>query len=146
MNRLILIGNGFDLAHGLKTSYADFINWYFEKRYDDLLETHNDVSEDPLLTIRYQWHEALSVYLVNQVRYNQTFGNLSKRQRMVWIMGNSDEFDSIPSPLFKRILLNYDKKNWEGIEQDYYDILKEYAFRDPKTNPTPPSIKALNEQ
>ena len=27
MNRLILIliGNGFDLAHGLKTSYADFI-------------------------------------------------------------------------------------------------------------------------
>lgn len=146
MNRLVLIGNGFDLAHGLKTSYADFINWYFEKRYDDLLETHNDVSEDPLLTIRYQWHEALSVYLVNQVRYNQTFGNLSKRQRMEWIIGNSDEFDSIPSPLFKRILLNYDKKNWEGIEQDYYDILKEYAFRDPKTNPTPPPIKALNEQ
>ena len=146
MNRLVLIGNGFDLAHGLKTSYADFINWYFEKRYDDLLETHNDVSEDPLLTIRYQWHEALSVYLVNQVRYNQTFANLSKRQRMEWIMGNSDQFDLIPSPLFKRILLNYDKKNWEGIEQDYYDILKEYAFRDPKTNPTPPPIKALNEQ
>ena len=146
MNRLVLIGNGFDLAHGLKTSYADFIDWYFEKRYDDLLETHNDVSEDPLLTIRYQWHEAISTYLSNQVRYNQTFANLSKRQRMEWIMGNSDEFDLIPSPLFKRILLNYDKKNWEGIEQDYYDILKEYAFRDPKTNPTPPPIKALNKQ
>ena len=25
MNRLVLIGNGFDLAHGLKTSYKDFI-------------------------------------------------------------------------------------------------------------------------
>ncbi len=25
LNKLILIGNGFDLAHGLKTSYADFI-------------------------------------------------------------------------------------------------------------------------
>ena len=146
MNRLVLIGNGFDLAHGLKTSYADFINWYFEKRYDNLLDTHNDISEDPLLIIRYQWHEAISTYLSNQVRYNQTFANLSERQRMEWIMGNSDEFDSIPSPLFKRILLNYDKKNWEGIEQDYYDILKEYAFRDPKTNPTPPPIKALNKQ
>lgn len=146
MNRLVLIGNGFDLAHGLKTSYADFVDWYFEKRYDNLLDTHNDVSEDPLLTIRYQWHEAISTYLSNQVRYNQTFANLSKRQRMEWIMGNSDEFDSIPSPLFKRILLNYGKKNWEGIEQDYYDILKEYAFRDPKTNPTPPPIKAVNEQ
>lgn len=26
MNRLILIGNGFDLAHRLKTSYKDFLN------------------------------------------------------------------------------------------------------------------------
>ena len=146
MNRLVLIGNGFDLAHKLPTSYADFINWYLEKRYDNLLETHNDISEDPLLTIRYQWQEAISTYVVNQVRNNLTFGKLSKRQRMDWIMGNCDEFDSMPSPLFKRILLNYDNKNWEGIEQDYYDILKEYAFRDSKKNSTPPPIKALNQQ
>ncbi len=26
MNRIILIGNGFDLAHGLETSYKDFID------------------------------------------------------------------------------------------------------------------------
>ena len=32
MNRLVLIGNGFDLAHGLKTSYADFIDWYWDYR------------------------------------------------------------------------------------------------------------------
>lgn len=31
MNRLILIGNGFDLAHGLKTSYKDFIFWYLDE-------------------------------------------------------------------------------------------------------------------
>ena len=30
MNRIILIGNGFDLAHGLPTRYEDFINWYWE--------------------------------------------------------------------------------------------------------------------
>ena len=30
MNRIILIGNGFDLAHGLRTSYADFIDYYWE--------------------------------------------------------------------------------------------------------------------
>ena len=27
INRLILIGNGFDLANGLKTSFYDFINF-----------------------------------------------------------------------------------------------------------------------
>ena len=31
MNRIILIGNGFDLAHGLKTSYNDFIKWYLKR-------------------------------------------------------------------------------------------------------------------
>jgi hypothetical protein len=30
MNRIILIGNGFDLAHGMKTSYRDFIDDFWE--------------------------------------------------------------------------------------------------------------------
>ena len=30
MNRLIIIGNGFDLAHGIKTSYHDFILDYLK--------------------------------------------------------------------------------------------------------------------
>lgn len=29
MNDLYLIGNGFDLAHGLKTSYNDFLLWSY---------------------------------------------------------------------------------------------------------------------
>ena len=31
MNRIVLIGNGFDLAHGLKTKYEHFIDWYWEQ-------------------------------------------------------------------------------------------------------------------
>ena len=42
MNRIILIGNGFDLAHGLKTSYADFINWYWDKWGERLLVSENN--------------------------------------------------------------------------------------------------------
>ena len=51
MNRLVIIGNGFDLAHGLPTSYKDFIddlvkpdfnNWHgkeeFETRFMELVE------------------------------------------------------------------------------------------------------------
>lgn len=30
MNRIILIGNGFDKAHGMLTGYTDFINNYWE--------------------------------------------------------------------------------------------------------------------
>lgn len=46
MNRLILIGNGFDLAHGLKTSYKDFIIWYLSECFGNrsyLPSTYQDV-------------------------------------------------------------------------------------------------------
>ena len=39
MNRLVIIGNGFDLAHGLPTSYKDFIDDYWRGITD---ATHND--------------------------------------------------------------------------------------------------------
>lgn len=36
MNRIIIVGNGFDLAHGVKTSYKYFIEWYFGKAIESL--------------------------------------------------------------------------------------------------------------
>jgi len=36
MNRIILIGNGFDLAHGLKTGYKDFISWFWDEQKKNL--------------------------------------------------------------------------------------------------------------
>ena len=38
MNRLIIIGNGFDLAHGLPTSYGDFIDDFW-KNFKDKVKT-----------------------------------------------------------------------------------------------------------
>ncbi|MCL2416731.1 MAG: SUMF1/EgtB/PvdO family nonheme iron enzyme [Bacteroidales bacterium] len=35
LNRIILIGNGFDLAHGLKTKYEHFINDFWERAFED---------------------------------------------------------------------------------------------------------------
>ncbi|MDU1892858.1 MAG: AbiH family protein [Dysgonomonas sp.] len=41
MNRIILIGNGFDLAHGLKTSYRDFLDDYWEEWCERLFNHKN---------------------------------------------------------------------------------------------------------
>ena len=49
-------------------------------------------------------------------------------------------------PLLDRITKGIESKTWGGIEQDYYDLLKEYAFRDYKINPEESPIKALNQQ
>ena len=48
MNRLIIIGNGFDMAHGLKTSYMDFIDWYWGQRVSAFVGNTTKVSEDSL--------------------------------------------------------------------------------------------------
>src|SRR5687767_348767 len=55
MNRLFLIGNGLDLAHGLKTQYNDFIVWYLKRAYSEAFE--NGSYEDLLLTLTKTGHD-----------------------------------------------------------------------------------------
>lgn len=49
MNNLIIVGNGFDLSHKLKTSYTDFINHIIDthlndrNEYKSLIEVHNSI-------------------------------------------------------------------------------------------------------
>ena len=52
MNRIVLIGNGFDLAHGLKTSYKDFIDWYWKDWGEKLLYGLNKTETDGLCSFK----------------------------------------------------------------------------------------------
>ena len=45
MNRIILIGNGFDLAHGLATSYTDFIRGYYTIQKLGLLKGEYELND-----------------------------------------------------------------------------------------------------
>ena len=49
-NRLILVDNGFDLVHGLKTSYNDFILWYMTKCFSEA--DKNKSHDDPIVSIK----------------------------------------------------------------------------------------------
>ena len=48
MNRIVLIGNGFDLAHNLPTRYEDFINWYWDEWLNTLKLCHKQTESDKL--------------------------------------------------------------------------------------------------
>ena len=69
MNRLIIVGNGFDLAHGMKTSYYDFILNYISSSfrkvqnggtYDDVLmavtknSSYSDSSSEPSTLVEFK--------------------------------------------------------------------------------------------
>lgn len=61
INRLIIIGNGFDLAHDMKTKYKDFVNGYLKQRIESFDEKD---SEDLLIKIKCkkQSHRLLKDY------------------------------------------------------------------------------------
>ena len=52
MNRLVLIGNGFDLAHGLNTSYKSFILWYWDQWGKRLLSSLEKTDTDGLCSFK----------------------------------------------------------------------------------------------
>ena len=144
MNRLVLVGNGFDLAHGLKTSYADFINWYYDKRVKEMSSTYEKVSNDDLCSFRYLGEGFLFTYFYGNPIPNQESGY--GKELFEFMIQNTVEFEHKISPLFERVRQGVTSKTWGGIEQDHYDLLIEYAFQDPKINPQEPPIKALNQQ
>ena len=120
MNRLILIGNGFDLAHGFKTSFKDFIEDYLKKSIDSVIE--NGKHEDNLIFIKHKIHDKLNFPL----DFENQFQNL--REKVDWFKKDPWEFE-IKSALFKRIFEKYEKLNWVDIELEFFDELLENISR-----------------
>ena len=60
MNRLILIGNGFDLAHGMKTRYYDFILFYLRNAFKS---SHEKIYNDDLIEVTRHDHIAFATDL-----------------------------------------------------------------------------------
>ena len=71
MNRIVLIGNGFDLAHNLKTRYEDFINWYWDYRVNGFVNNDTNVSSDCLCTFECLLQETWYSFLFNLPRFFQ---------------------------------------------------------------------------
>lgn len=120
MNRLVIIGNGFDLAHHLHTSYKDFIDWYWEQRILELGSVYSKLSEDKLcrlINLRDQWN----VFAFFQSYFHGK--DLLKIKDM--IEECTGDFTVNKFTLFDRITKNIETKGWTDIESDYYELLKE---------------------
>ena len=74
MNRIVLIGNGFDLAHGLKTSYADFIYWYWKRKVSRLYDVKSTTSDDILCTLEIVGEDWSIYYFQHSMSINNSDG------------------------------------------------------------------------
>ena len=139
MNRLVLIGNGFDLAHGLKTSYKDFIDWYWNKVLYELSLCSEKVWSDQLCTFiiksnNYTWHSFMFYSL-------STLNPPNGSEVICDILNDKENFEVKFLTLFGRIIKSIETKKWVDIENDYYSLLY-----DPIQIKEDKSLKELNEQ
>lgn len=128
MNRIILIGNGFDLAHGMKTSYGNFIDDYWGNAIEKIRaksdwENGFENNEFYVQPLPVSWdgnngYEALKDNL-NYINTNLNFTN---------------EF-------FEILNRNKSSQNWVDIENDYYFLLKN-CYKKPSRY----TIAKLNEE
>ena len=121
MNRIIIVGNGFDLAHGLKTKYEDFINWYWENTFKKLQECFKLVFNDGLCRIEL---ERTGYPLYNYFRITLLRSEIYK-----YLVSLRERYNGIRilevSPFLSRISQSIETKGWVDIEADYYAMLVE---------------------
>ena len=128
MNRIIIVGNGFDLAHGLKTKYEDFINWYWDKWGQRLRSCSDKQISDGLCSFILKDEVGLAGwYLV--WRYYYSISPLKKytnRQLVETAISDSTVCDyKMHSAFLERICKSIETKGWVDIEADYYAMLVE---------------------
>lgn len=139
MNRLVIIGNGFDLAHGLKTSYADFLEWYKKDYIDNIKCKWIRQCDDGLCKIDFTGSKS------NEVRFDDipTFDAFCKD----YFETNTYKIYSLEkSILLSRIEQEYKNKGWVDIENDYYQLLKEIILGDNYRYNKIEKVKELNNQ
>lgn len=129
MNRLVIIGNGFDIAHGLKTSYMDFINWYWEQTLNSLTMEHTPRYRDCLCELKIikteDCHDWFYFFLSHSLRNPiDRSWKQSPAEIIQAIKENSEDFSVTFTPFFETILQSIETKGWVDIEQDYYHMLK----------------------
>ena len=146
MNRIILIGNGFDLAHGLKTSYANFINWYWEYWGHRLLRGLKKMDTDGLCSfiIKDSVHAPnwASVFQGWYYRRENPFIPWHLKEVIKLAKEDKDLCDFTMSPFLERICKSIETKKWVDIENEYYELLKKFALEE--NNET--KVEELNQQ
>ena len=128
MNRLILIGNGFDLAHGRKTSYMDFIFHYIKDCFIKAAKT--SVYEDPLITVKKQRfgnvQDIMDVTELDQFSiYKALHPNTGSFDQVQHQNGLKPFLFETKSTFFENLLTKCKDHRWVDIENEYYGYLKE---------------------
>lgn len=137
MNRLIIIGNGFDIAHGIKTSFKNFIENYF----CDVINT--------FYTENYYSDELFEIKFKNEYNVFSSSRKLIKPEEALELIteyiNNKHYPTTFYSPLLKRAFDRINELNWVDLEVEFFNILIE-TKNSFKNSAQLEAIKLVNSQ
>lgn len=130
MNRLFIIGNGFDLAHGLKTKYSDFINDFWKNvelvKRDDLIYIKPQRGMKPLIKNEIIDYSSFMTHILKSSDLPNLKVDRFKDKISLTGYKTVDLF-RFNNEFFKIITLKNGIENWVDIEREYYYQLKKIA-------------------
>ena len=120
MNRLIIVGNGFDLAHGLETSYSSFVKWYLTKYIEKSLKGSVDT---PCLSFHSIEHEDIRKFLSKKIGNCNTDTVAAELIKKRTIVLADDIQLKIKFGVLYSSVAQISNKGWADVEKEYYTIL-----------------------
>ncbi|MBO5801404.1 MAG: hypothetical protein J6R16_03935 [Alistipes sp.] len=122
INRIVLIGNGFDLAHGLPTSYQDFIRDYWSSIGHKISEqgSRKIVLKDELLHIQYNEIWSYPYKKEDKIQSYKEFKDYIDST----LGANLENLSTFLSIINEAV----DTYGWVDIENLYYTTLKDIIF------------------
>ncbi|MFT6502953.1 MAG: hypothetical protein ACJASQ_003085 [Crocinitomicaceae bacterium] len=145
LKRLIIVGNGIDIALGLKTGYKDFLCQYTKEKLRMILSEGKETSNSNMVFFTAKNFKVLGStgYVAPHKKSTSTYLSIEKRLREV-----VDQLDSIHSfdrlkKVLKEKYLSVDGGDlyealvshiqWCDVEKTYYDLLA-HRFETNRTN------------
>ena len=109
MNRIILVGNGFDLAHNLKTKYSDFLDYYWSLIIDGI----NQDARKPYSGYGVQTDRGFEYGELNAITFKEVYQcclnenvNLKFSNKFLEIISSKNDI-----------------QKWVDVEEEYYNQL-----------------------
>ena len=145
MNRIIIIGNGFDMAHNLKTGYRDFIDDYWNNVTEKVFGGYDQWLKENWGGMDY-FGNYKDEFVAFEKKYGKTEINKSsfpckKGTLLEKLYTLIDEYNNDPNTpvtvhlkfenrFFERISHQCSLVNWVDIENEYYDALKKLSLEE----------------
>ncbi len=134
-NRIIIIGNGYDLALKIPTSYNDFILWHLKEAVISAM--NKPYNDDPLFKIK---HTPYS----NKDQIKTIFENCKEIGQFLDFFKRNFKFENT-SIFFEQLIDQVLDKNWVDIENIYFNLLIRNLQSIQKSEPLNRNYEAIEE-